>query len=103
MSPEEGWPDGMCIDAEGKLWVAHWGGARVVRWDPDTGKAITRIATPVTQPSSCAFGGDKLDRLYITSARCGMKPEQLAEDPQAGGLFVCDPGVVGRPQPAFAG
>jgi sugar lactone lactonase YvrE len=103
MAPEEGWPDGMCIDVEGKLWVAHWGGSQVVRWDPETGKAIARITTPVSQPSACAFGGDKLDRLYITTAREGMKPEQIAKEPTSGGLFVCDPGMTGRPQPTFAG
>jgi sugar lactone lactonase YvrE len=102
-TPEDGWPDGMAIDVEGKLWVAHWGGSQVVRWDPDTGKAIARIATPISQPSACAFGGDRLDRLYITSARVGMAPAALTKEPLAGGLWVADPGVRGMPQTAFAG
>ena len=58
-------PDGMAIDVEGMLWVAHWGGGQVVRWNPATGQAIQRIRMPVTQPSACAFGGpsDLLIRL----------------------------------------
>lgn len=100
---EDGFPDGMAMDVEGKLWVAHWGGSQVVRWDPDTGRALARIRVPVSQPSACAFGGERLDRLFITSARVGMKPEQLAREPHAGSLFVADPGVTGVPQPAYAG
>ena len=93
----------MAMDSEGKLWVAHWGGSQVVRWDPDTGAALTRIRLPVSQPTSCAFGGDDFDRLYITSARSGLTPEQLSQQPLAGGLFVTDPGVKGMPTTAFAG
>ena len=100
---DDGFPDGMAIDVEGKLWVAHWGGSQIVRWDPDTGTALARIPTPVSQPTACAFGGEKLDRLYITSARVGLKPEVLAKQPLAGGLFVVDPGVRGKPSHAFAG
>jgi sugar lactone lactonase YvrE len=101
-TPEDGWPDGMAIDVEGKLWVAHWGGSQVIRWDPETGKALARIRTPASQPSACAFGGPRLDRLYITSARVGMKPEQLAKEP-AGSLFVADPGIAGVAFAPFAG
>ena len=102
-TPEDGWPDGMAMDVEGKLWVAHWGGSQVVRWDPLTGEAMERIRTPVSQPSACAFGGDRLDKLYITSARADMTPEQLAKEPAAGGLFVADPGVTGVHTSPFAG
>jgi sugar lactone lactonase YvrE len=102
-APEDGFPDGMALDVEGKLWVAHWGGSQVLRWDPDTGKAIARITLPAPQVTSVSFGGDRLDRLYITSARTGLKPEQLAREPLAGGLFVADPGVRGLPMPAYAG
>ena len=102
-TPDDGLPDGMAMDSEGKLWVAHWGGSQVVRWDPDTGAALMRIRMPVSQPTSCAFGGDDFDRLYITSARSGLTPEQLSQQPLAGGLFVADPGVKGMPTTAFSG
>ena len=99
---DDGFPDGMALDAEGKLWIAHWGGSQVVRWDPSTGLAIQRIRLPVAQPSACAFGGERLDRLYITSARVGLSEAVLAREP-AGGLFVADPGVTGFASTPFAG
>lgn len=102
-TPDDGYPDGMAIDVEGKLWVAHWGAGMVVRWDPETGKAITRIRVPATQPSACAFAGERMDRLYITSARSGLSAETLAAEPHSGGLFVVDPGVSGVGFAAYAG
>src|SRR3546814_7544247 len=67
--PGMGAPDGMTIDAEGKLWVAMWGGGCVTRWDPETGKLLQKIAVPGPHTTSCAFGGKRLDTLYITTAR----------------------------------
>jgi sugar lactone lactonase YvrE len=93
-----GWPDGMTIDAEGMLWIAHWGSSEVVRWNPRTGQAIRRIKTAATQTSSCAFGGPNLDRLYITSARDTKENES-----HAGALFIADPGITGVVLPEFAG
>lgn len=101
--PQDGSPDGMAMDVEGKLWVAHWGGSQVVRWDPETGAALERIQVPATQPTACAFGGERLDTLYITSAREGLAPEQLARQPHAGGLFAVRPGVCGMHASPFAG
>ena len=99
----EGKPDGMAIDVEDKLWVAHWGGSRVVRWDPETGQVMKRIHVPASHTTACAFGGEKLDELYITSARTGVDEAQLEKEPLAGGLFVADPGVIGAPTHAFSG
>jgi sugar lactone lactonase YvrE len=95
VGPEDGFPDGMTIDEDGMLWIAHWGGHQVIRWNPDSGRALRRIRLPVSQPSCCAFGGEQLDRLYITSARENLGPDQLAAEPLAGGLFVAEPGVRG--------
>ena len=64
---EEGFPDGLTVDAEGYLWCAHWFGACVTRYDPD-GKRERRLATPAAQTSSLAFGGPDLDVMFITSA-----------------------------------
>ncbi|WP_042200575.1 SMP-30/gluconolactonase/LRE family protein [Paenibacillus camerounensis] len=88
-------PDGMTIDREGMLWVAHWGGARVSRWNPHTGEQLASIEIPALNVTSCAFGGERLDELYITTARNGMSEEQLERWPLSGGLFKFKPGVQG--------
>ena len=87
VAKEDGFPDGMTIDEEGKLWVAHWGGGHVIRYDPDTGAKLERIPVPAALCTSCAFGGPNLDELYITTARTGRTEEQLAAEPASGGLF----------------
>ncbi len=92
---EMGGPDGMTIDAEGKLWIAHYGGGAVRRWDPDNGKLLKTVNVPAKNVTSCAFGGADLDILYITTARQGNSAEDLAKYPYSGGLFSCRPGVKG--------
>jgi sugar lactone lactonase YvrE len=84
----EGFPDGMTIDEEGMLWIAHWGGWKVARWDPATGKKLMQIELPVSQVTSCTFGGEKFEDLYITSASIRLTHEQLQKEPLAGSLFV---------------
>jgi sugar lactone lactonase YvrE len=91
-----GHPDGMTMDADGGLWVALWGGGRVVHYLPD-GTLRETIEIPVAQPSSCAFGGPDLRDLYITSAWQDLTPDQRRDQPAAGGLFRCRPGVAGAP------
>jgi sugar lactone lactonase YvrE len=98
-----GEPDGMTIDAEGMLWIALWGGSMVGRWNPADGELIARIDMPVSQPTSCAFGGPDLETLFITSARSGLSEDALESQPQAGGLFSCRPGVQGLPAAQFRG
>jgi sugar lactone lactonase YvrE len=98
-----GGPDGMTIDSEGMLWVAHWGGWGVYRWDPNTGKLLDTIRVPAEQVSSCAFGGRDLDVLYITTARTGITGARLDSQPLAGGLFCAKPGARGVPAFSFAG
>lgn len=92
----EGVPDGMCIDREGMLWVAQWGGYRVSRFDPSTGERLGWVRVPVARASSCAFGGPDLDMLYITTASRDMDKEERRMQPHAGGLFVVRPGVTGH-------
>jgi sugar lactone lactonase YvrE len=99
---EEGYPDGMTTDREGCLWVAHWGGWRITRFRPD-GTRDRVVPMPVSQVTSCTFGGDRLDRMFVTSARIGLTEAQLAKEPLAGGLFEIDPGVTGLPTPQLAG
>lgn len=98
----DGYPDGMTADAEDCLWVAFWDGWCVRRLSP-SGERLAELAVPVQRPTSCAFGGVELDRLFITSASRGLTPEQLAAQPSAGGLFMTMPGVTGVAELPFAG
>ncbi|BBJ27402.1 SMP-30/gluconolactonase/LRE family protein [Athalassotoga saccharophila] len=90
---EDGVPDGMTSDSEGMLWIAHWGGWQVSRWDPYKRKQIGSVKLPVEKVSSCVFGGAALDELYITTARKGNVKGQ----PDAGGIFIVNPNVKGIP------
>lgn len=98
-----GWPDGMTLDAEGCLWVALWGGGRVQRYDPATGALLQTIEVPAPHTSSCAFGGPDLATLYITTARGGLSPTQVAEFPFSGDVFAAEPGVRGVPACFYGG
>jgi sugar lactone lactonase YvrE len=98
----QGVPDGMTADSEGNLWVACFGGAAVRCFSP-AGVQLGEILFPVTQVTSCAFGGPGLTDLYVTSAAYRLSAEQLKEEPHAGATFVCRPGVVGMPASSFAG
>lgn len=85
----KGWglPDGMAVDEEGFLWVAFWTGSAVRRISPG-GRVNLVVEFPVSQVTSCAFGGDDLSDLYVTSARDGISSAQLREEPHAGALFL---------------
>jgi sugar lactone lactonase YvrE len=101
--PEEwGLPDGMSVDEEGSLWVAFWGGSAVRRVSP-AGVVEAIAEFPLSRVTSCAFGGDDLTDLYVTTARNGLSDEQLRREPTAGGLFHLRPIVPGLPPTAFAG
>lgn len=95
-----GVPDGLTVDAAGGIWVALWGGAQVRRYSPD-GVVTDIVELPVEQPTSCTFGGDAGDVLYITTARLGLTDEQLAASPAAGSVLACRPGYRGHPAQAF--
>ena len=95
-----GLPDGMTVDEDGFLWVAFWGGSAVRRFAP-TGAVVSTVEFPVSQVTSCAFGGGDLSELYVTTARDSLSETQLAEQPLAGGLFRLRPGVRGRPSHPF--
>lgn len=99
----EGHPDGMTIDVQGNLWIAHWGGYQVSCWNPITGEKLDTIPIPAPQVTSCTFAGEELDTLYITTARVGLDEEALTESPQAGGLFKVKMKVKGAPSYRFEG
>jgi sugar lactone lactonase YvrE len=97
-SGQPGRPDGCTVDIEGGLWVAEIGAGRVARYDP-SGRLERAVTLPISHPTSVAFGGARLDTLYITSMVHGSAQEQ---EPLAGALFVADPGVSGFPASQFS-
>lgn len=98
----DGHPDGMATDREGCLWVAFWDGWCVRRLSPE-GVEIAMLPLPVQRPTSCAFGGPVLDRLFVTSATIGLDDAARAGQPLAGGLFMASLAVSGVAVPPFAG
>ena len=93
----DGFPDGMCIDAAGNLWVALWGGWGVACFDPRTGMQVAKIEVPVADVTSCCFGGDEWDELFITTASRDLDVAGHARQPLAGSIFVAKLGVAGPP------
>ena len=91
LSDEEGFPDGLCLDAEGRVWVAMHSGHQVLGLD-ERGGVAERIAVDARQVTACAFGGADLSTLFITTSRENLP---AGEDPAAGSLFAVQPGVRG--------
>ena len=102
LSELSGEPDGSCVDADGSLWNAQWGLGRVACYAPD-GSLRLLLPVPASQPTRPAFGGPRLDTLYVTSARDGLSDAQLDADAYAGALFHARVGVRGLVEPRFAG
>ena len=94
-----GAPDGLAVDETGGVWVAMWGGRSVRGYDAD-GELVAIIDVPTIQPSACAFVGDDLRTLLITTSTQDLAP---GEDALAGALFAAEPGVAGLPPLPFAG
>jgi len=90
----DGLPDGLCVDSDGAIWVALWGGSQVRRYSP-FGEQLAVVTLSTAQPSSCAIGGANGTTLYITTAREGLPRETLQFDEDAGRLFCVDVGVSG--------
>ena len=102
LSESFGIPDGLTVDSEGYVWVAIYGGWKVMRYDP-SGKVAAEIACPVSKPSSCMFGGKDYDELYVTTISEGLTVEDKSKQPMAGDLFMIKTEVKGQPEPDFAG
>ncbi|KAM4818810.1 regucalcin isoform 1-T2 [Thomomys bottae] len=104
LEKDEHIPDGMCMDTEGKLWVACYNGGRVIRLDPATGKRIQTVKLPVEKTTSCCFGGKDYSEMYVTCARDGLDAEGLLKQPEAGGIFkITGLGVKGIAPCPYAG
>lgn len=102
LADADGVPDGSTVDAEGGLWNAQWGGARVVRYDA-RGIETERVSVPVRQPSCVALGGARLGTLYVTTARVGLDAVALGAERSAGGVFAATSARRGLPEPVFQG
>jgi sugar lactone lactonase YvrE len=93
-------PDGACVDAEGYVWNAIFGGKRVVRYAPD-GRIDRVIQLPVSNPTCVCFGGPDLRTLYITTARRFLTRQQLRDEPGSGSLLAFEVEVAGLPERRF--
>ena len=100
LTPEEGYPDGLTVDAENFVWSARFDGCGVARYAPD-GRLDRFVALPVRNVTSVMFGGADLGTLYITTARFHLTETERAAQPDAGHIFAIEPGVKGLPEPEF--
>lgn len=96
-----GSPDGMAIDVEDNIWLAQWGGNCVTRYDGHTGRELARIEFPVSQVSSCCFGGANLDELFVTSAWEHFDDAKRKAEPLAGSIFRLKTSTRGTPVVPF--
>lgn len=99
----DGLPDGMTTDAQGRLWIAHWGGGCVTCHAPDDARELARIALPVSQVTNVCFGGADLTTLFVTSAAVGLSAQAREREPLAGALFAVPTHVQGVAPHRFAG
>ena len=98
LEESEGFPDGMTIDAEGNLWIAHWNGGRISEWNPISHKKLQEVILPAKNITSCCFYGKGLNRLFITSAKLNQSPiVKQYNDPNdlGGSIFLIDSGTEG--------
>ena len=99
---EEGMPDGLIVDGQGCVWSAHWAGWKLTRYDPD-GRIEREVRFPVQHVICCAFGGEHLDELYVTTAWYGFSEEGKKKQPRAGDLFRIKMDIQGLEEPGFMG
>ena len=93
-------PDGLAVDVEGNVWSAMWDGWCIVKFDPQ-GKELQRVSVPVPRPTSCAFGGQHMRTLFITSASIDLDQRSLATAPDSGALFSLNLDIPGVPVGVF--
>ncbi|MCV0424157.1 MAG: SMP-30/gluconolactonase/LRE family protein [Roseibium sp.] len=101
LSSLPGVPDGATVDREGFLWSAVFGAGKVLRISPD-GEVVGAIHLPVSQPTSCTFGGSNLRTLFVTTARQGLAQEQLRNEPLAGSVLKIELPYTGQREGKFA-
>ena len=98
-----GYADGMCVDADDNVWIAHWAG-KVSKWNPESGELLETVEMPVPNITCPGFGGEGFDTLYITTSKFGISEQDLLTMPlgTSGGLFALKPGVKGRESYLFS-
>ena len=102
LTDRKGLPDGSCVDADGFLWNAEFAGSRLTRYAPD-GRVERTVRLPVTSPTCCCFGGERLDTLYVVSSTHRHTAGQRQAEPYSGGLLALDVGVLGLPEAMYGG
>ena len=95
LDANEGAPDGLCVDSEGAIWTALWGGSSVRRYGPD-GELLGIVDVAASHVTSCAFIGPDLRTLAITTAKDELPPDILAQEPHAGSVFLAQVDIAGR-------
>lgn len=98
----DGYPDGICVDARGYIWIAVWGSGQARCYDLD-GQIVDVVEVDAPHVSSVCFVGSELDRLLITTASRDLDDAGLLEHPEAGRLFLADVGVAGIPTFTWSG
>lgn len=102
LTPEEGYPDGLTVDADGFLWNAHYDGWRITRYAPN--RRVDRvIKMPVRHVTSLTFGGERVQTLFITTGCLRLSDDERASQPSAGHVFALEPSAQGIAEPMFAG
>ena len=102
IDPADGYPDGLCIDADGNLWTAMWQGSSLIKYSPE-GEILSRVKAPVPSPTCPAFAGRNYEDLYVTSARKGLSEKQLHDFPKSGSTFILKQAGTGLKVKPFAG
>ncbi|MEI2704113.1 MAG: SMP-30/gluconolactonase/LRE family protein [Ilumatobacteraceae bacterium] len=97
-----GGPDGLCVDADGMVWVAVWGVGEVRRYNPE-GEQIGVVEVDAPHTSSVTFAGDDLSTMVITTSCSQLSAADRDRYPLSGRLFIAQPGVAGLPSPTWAG
>lgn len=101
LTNESFYPDGLTIDSEGHIWSVMWDGWCVIRFNAK-GEEILRIKLPVQLPTSCTFGGEDLQTLYITTASVGLSQSEIEKSFYSGDLFALQTDVTGLPTYSFS-
>jgi D-xylonolactonase len=103
LGKDDGYPDGMTTDRDGRIWIAHWAGGCVTCHAPDDGRELARIAMPASNVTNVAFGGPDLRTLYISTAATELSAQQREAQPLAGALFTVETDAIGCAPHRFAG
>ncbi|AFZ25773.1 gluconolactonase [Cylindrospermum stagnale PCC 7417] len=102
LAGESFYPDGLTVDIQGNIWSAMWDGGCVICFNPK-GEEISRIQIPVKITTSCTFGGEDLQTLYITTASVGLSEDEIEKNFYAGDLFAVQTDISGLPASEFLG